>query len=77
VSRYHPLLVTLHWVLAILIIAESIGFFWLARRPSEDRILRVHMAGGMLNRAFVDLLFKPVAIMRAHERGGERIATSR
>ena len=40
VSRYHPLLVTLHWVLAVMIIAAlTIGFFVLAdaqRRPSED-----------------------------------------
>jgi cytochrome b561 len=53
VSRYHPLLVTLHWVLAFLIIAAlMLGFFWLAATPNSDPqkidILRVHMAGGML-----------------------------
>jgi len=31
ITRYHPLRVTLHWVLAVLIIAElSLGFFGLA-----------------------------------------------
>jgi cytochrome b561 len=53
VSRYHPLLVTLHWVLAILIVAAlAIGFFGLAPTPNSDPqkigVLRVHMAGGML-----------------------------
>ena len=48
VSRYHPLLVTLHWVLAILIIAALIiGSFWLAAMPNSDPqkivVLRVHM----------------------------------
>ena len=34
VSRYHPLLVMLHWLLAVLIIAAlAIGFFWLAGMP--------------------------------------------
>jgi cytochrome b561 len=34
VSRYHPLLVTLHWVLAFLIVATlSLGFFGLAATP--------------------------------------------
>src|SRR6266849_2593374 len=52
-SRYHPLLVTLHWVLAVLIIAAlAIGFFGLAATPNSDpqkiAVLRVHMAGGML-----------------------------
>jgi cytochrome b561 len=53
VSRYHPLLVTLHWVLAFLIIAAlTLGFFGLAATPNSDPqkigVLRVHMAGGML-----------------------------
>jgi cytochrome b561 len=50
VSRYHPLLVTLHWVLAVLIIAAlAVGFFRLAATPNSDPqkigVLRVHMAG--------------------------------
>jgi cytochrome b561 len=37
VSRYHPLLVILHWLLALLIIsALSLGFFWLAPTPITD-----------------------------------------
>jgi cytochrome b561 len=53
VSRYHPLLVTLHWLLAVLIIATlAVGFFWLAARPNSDPqkivVLRVHMAVSML-----------------------------
>jgi cytochrome b561 len=53
VSHYHPLLVTLHWVLAALIIAElALGFFGLAALSNPDPrnigILRAHMLGGML-----------------------------
>ncbi len=53
VSRYHPLLVTLHWVLAVLIIAElTLGFWGLAATPNSDPekigVLRVHMPGGVL-----------------------------
>ncbi len=53
VSRYHPLLVTLHWLLAVAIIVTLIaGFFGLAAMPNSDPqkigALRVHMAGGML-----------------------------
>jgi cytochrome b561 len=53
VSRYHPLLVSLHWVLAFLIVAAlGVGFFWLGSIPNSDPqkigVLRVHMAGGIL-----------------------------
>jgi cytochrome b561 len=53
VSRYHPLLVTLHWLTAVLIVAALlVGFFVLATMPNADprkiNILLVHMAGGML-----------------------------
>lgn len=53
VLRYHPLLVTLHWLLAVLIIAALlVGFAWLAATPNSDvqkiTVLRWHMAGGML-----------------------------
>src|SRR2546427_2198676 len=62
VSRYHPLLVTLHWVLAVLIVAAlTIGFFGLAATPNSDPqkigILRVHMAGGMLILALMVIRF--------------------
>ena len=61
-SRYHPLLVTLHWVLAVLIIAAlAIGFFVLAAMPNVDPqkigVLRVHMAGGMLILALMVIRF--------------------
>jgi cytochrome b561 len=51
-TRYHPALVILHWLLAILIIAMlCVGFFVLARMPNTDlgkiSVLRVHMALGM------------------------------
>jgi cytochrome b561-like protein len=53
VSRYHPLLVTLHWLLAVLILAAlAVGFFALAAMENADprkiAVLRWHMAGGML-----------------------------
>jgi len=62
VSRYHPLLVTLHWVLAVLIIAAlAIGFFVLAAMPNVDPqkigVLLVHMAGGMLILALMVIRF--------------------
>ncbi len=52
VSRYHPLLVALHWLLAVLIIAQlALGFFGLAATPNADPrkigLLQVHMAGGV------------------------------
>jgi len=53
VSRYHPLLVTLHWLLAVLIVAAlAVGFFGLAAMSNADprkmAVLHLHMAGGML-----------------------------
>src|SRR5713226_708240 len=52
-SRYHPVLVTLHWLLAALILAAlAVGFFALAAMENADprkiAVLRWHMAGGML-----------------------------
>jgi len=53
VSRYHPLLVTLHWLLALMIIGMLItGFLVIDPMPSADpnkiRVLLLHMSGGML-----------------------------
>jgi len=67
ISRYHPLLVMLHWVLAVLIIAElSLGFFGLAATPNSDPgkvgILRVHMMGGVLILAL--MVFRFIVRMR-------------
>ena len=61
-SRYHPLLVTLLWLLAVLIIAALlIGFFVLATMPNTDprkiNDLLVHMAGGMLILALMIIRF--------------------
>jgi cytochrome b561 len=64
VSRYHPLLVALHWVLAILITAAlGLGALVMVHIPNTDPMkleaLRSHMAGGavilllMLVRFFV------------------------
>jgi cytochrome b561 len=52
VSRYHPLLVTLHWLLAVLIVAMvCVGFLLLAPMPNIDQqkigILLIHMSVGM------------------------------
>jgi cytochrome b561 len=62
VSRYHPLLVALHWVLSVLIIAALIvGFFGLATTPNADPwkigVLLVHMTGGMLILALMVIRF--------------------
>jgi cytochrome b561 len=53
VVRYHPLLVALHWLLAVLIIGDlAFGFLGLAATadadPQKIGLLRLHMAGGML-----------------------------
>jgi NAD(P)-dependent dehydrogenase (short-subunit alcohol dehydrogenase family)/cytochrome b561 len=53
VSRYHPLLVTLHWILAaLLIIALAGGSQVLVKIPNTDpakvEALRQHMTGGIL-----------------------------
>src|SRR5215831_13160601 len=51
VSRYHPLLVALHWFLAVLIFAAlALGALVMAKMPNTDPMkieaLRSHMAGG-------------------------------
>jgi cytochrome b561 len=64
VSRYHPVLVGLHWLAATLIIAAlALGALVMAKIPNSDLMkyeaLRSHMAGGltilalMLTRLFV------------------------
>jgi cytochrome b561 len=52
VSRYHPLLVMLHWLIAVLIVAMlCIGFLVLEPMPNIDpqkiSILLIHMSVGM------------------------------
>lgn len=53
VSRYHPILAVLHWLLAALLISALwVGWFTLAPLANGDpeklNVLRGHMAGGML-----------------------------
>jgi cytochrome b561 len=53
VSRYHPALVALHWVLAALIVAAlALGALVMVRIPNTDPMkleaLRSHMTGGVL-----------------------------
>jgi cytochrome b561 len=63
-SRYHPILVTLHWIIAVLVIAAlALGALVMAKLPNTDPLkieaLRSHMMGGglililMLVRLFV------------------------
>jgi cytochrome b561 len=52
VSRYHPLLVTLHWFLALLIIAAlALGALVMVKIPNSSPMkieaLRSHMLGGI------------------------------
>jgi cytochrome b561 len=53
VSRYHPVLVALHWLLAVLLIAAlALGALIMAKVPNSDPMkleaLRSHMAGGLI-----------------------------
>ena len=53
VSRYHPLLVALHWILAVLIVAAlALGALVMVKIPNTDPMkfeaLRSHMIGGSL-----------------------------
>jgi cytochrome b561 len=61
VSRYHPVLVVLHWVLAALIVAALIVGVWLATTPNEHpwkiEAFMLHMSGGMLIAALTVLRF--------------------
>jgi len=72
VSRYHPLLVALHWLLAILIIAAlALGALVMARIPNSDPMkieaLRSHMFGGALILALM-MLRLLVRTRTAHPR---------
>lgn len=77
-SRYHPLLVTLHWLLAALILAAlAVGFFVLAAMPNADpakiAVLRWHMAGGMLILALMIVRFG-VRLLTARPAPANRLA---
>jgi len=67
ISRYHPALVALHWVLAFLIIAAlALGALVMARMSNGDPMkieaLRSHMTGGTL--IFVLMLVRLVVRLR-------------
>ena len=62
-SRYQPVLVALHWLLALMIIGLlCLGFFVLANMPNADPgkldILVWHMSGGML--VFVLMILRAI-----------------
>jgi cytochrome b561 len=80
VSRYHPLLAGLHWLLALLIVAAlALGYFFLAPMADSDPrkigVLEAHMAGGMLILALMIvrlvvrlLTARPAAAASGHPR---------
>ncbi len=77
-SRYHPVLVSLHWLLAVLILAAlAVGFFVLAAMENADpckiAVLRGHMAGGMLILALMILRFI-VRLLTARPAPANRLA---
>jgi cytochrome b561 len=85
ISRYHPLLVALHWVLALLIIAAlALGALVMVKIPNTDPMkfeaLRSHMSGGililvlMLVRLFVRMQTKHPAAATAGNPLLDRIA---
>ena len=70
VTRYHPVLVLLHWLLAVLILgALAVGFFVLEpmanTAPGKVDVLRLHMAGGMLILALMIVRFV-VRVLTVH-----------
>src|SRR5260370_20003362 len=77
-SRYHPVLVSLHWLLAVLIVAAlAVGFFVLAAMENADPRqiagLRGHVAGGMLILALMILRFI-VRLLTARPAPANRLA---
>jgi cytochrome b561 len=78
VTRYHPVIALLHWVLAVLIIGALIlGYFRIAPMANADPqkigLLRLHMAGGiailvlmMVRYIFRLLTAKPPAAVSGH-----------
>jgi len=78
VTRYHPLLVALHWLLAVSIVAALLlGYFVLAAMPNADpakiKVLLVHMSAGMTILALMVVRF----IVRACTRHPPRATTGR
>jgi len=78
VSRYHPALVALHWLLALFIIAAlALGALVLVRIPNNDPMkleaLHSHMTGG----AIIVLLMLTRLVARARTRHPSRASTGR
>ena len=70
VSRYHPALVVLHWLLAVMILGLLFaGFFVVDKMPNSDPkkldILMIHMSAGM---TILVLMLARFAIRRAKTR---------
>jgi cytochrome b561 len=62
VSRYHPLLVMLHWLIAVLIVAMlGVGFYLAVAMPNSDPqkigVLLIHMSAGMFVFALMAVRF--------------------
>lgn len=79
-SRYHPVLVTLHWLHALMIIAAlTLGFSVLAAMPNSDPkkmgILQAHMAGGMLILVLMSICF--IVRDAGGETGDDRSSATR
>ena len=50
VTRYHPLIVTLHWVIGLLILGNIAGGLYAQSLPNDAGklwLLRAHMLGGL------------------------------
>jgi cytochrome b561 len=65
-KRYHPVLVTLHWLVALLVFTDLyIGYFYIrpimmrgrGGVPGTDLILKIHMAAGLLILALIVIRF--------------------
>lgn len=65
-KRYHPVLVTLHWLVALLVFTDLyIGYFYIrpilmqgrGGVPGTDLTLKIHMAAGLLILAFIVIRF--------------------
>ncbi|HEY1607342.1 MAG TPA: cytochrome b/b6 domain-containing protein [Allosphingosinicella sp.] len=76
-TKHHPLLVTLHWLLAALVAAMlGIGFLWLRPMPNADphklAVLGLHMAGGVLVLVILSLrlALRPLAARSRVRRHG-------
>jgi cytochrome b561 len=81
-TKHHPLLVTLHWLLAGLVGAMLImGFLWLRPMPNADphklAVLGLHIAGGLMILLLVllRLALRAVAV-RSRLRRRSRIAAA-